>query len=210
MSEFPDWLPRYYYGFAYDENGCWSRHTDIELAEAECAFLGSKVQNQIIELDDDFIASCPPGLRNTLLSSPALTHLTMRVTSYVNHSNRELTMMLAGEKPLASFHVGPGEAIEDTMWRPQPFAPHVASGRIIRYETSFGRDPAEHGIAILFALPEETWRLKAYEALYKHCLTYKFSSYVEPLFGTLYGYTDEQNLEHVRIDARLHCYEWDI
>jgi len=117
--------------------------------------------------------------------------------------------MLAGKKPFASFHMGPGQELEDVLWKPQPFQRYVKTGEIVRYETSFGQNPDEFGRAILFALQGEEWRLKAYEQLYAHCLRYNFSVYAEPLFGSLYGYTDAQNLEFVRIDARLRGVEWN-
>ena len=198
-------VPQMYAGFAYDENGCWSDLTRIEFDGADHGFLDRLLERGHIELDEEFIDACPSAIKRELKKVwPRLTHLHSRPQmSYFSHDCRELSLMLSGEKPFASFHVGPGEELEDVMWRPQPFDHYVNVGRILRYETSMGRDPAEKGRAILFALPGEEWRFKAYEMLYKHALTYGVSIYDDPLFGTLWGYTEEQNREFLQLEARM-------
>lgn len=191
--------------FRYDELNCWADLTRLAFDSADHALLDRLLENGVIELDDKFIHECPPGIRRELKTVwPRLTHLKSGPErSYFPHDCRELSMMLAGEKPFASFHVGPGEALEDVLWRPQPWDRFVEEGRIIRYETAFGRDADEYGRAILFALPDEVWRCKAYEMLYANSLEYGFMPANDPMFGRLWGYTDAQNREHLALMRRL-------
>lgn len=198
-----------YVAFRYDANGCWSDLTRIWLDEADQLQLNGRLDVQVIELDDDFIETCPAGVARELQKvRPRLSHLTaVPDLSYFYHDCRELSLMLAGEKPFASFHLAPGEQLEDAMWRPQPFDRYVEQGRIFRYETSFERDPNKEARAVLFALPGEEWRCRAYEMLFLNSLAYGFSIYNEPMFGTLWGYTDEQNREFMQLEAKLRGFD---
>lgn len=75
------------------------------------------------------------------------------------HEGRELPLMLAGEKPLAAF----SEALIARDILPEDlFAPHVATGRIVKREVLITN--SESGIPavrIYYALPEEVWRIEA-------------------------------------------------
>jgi len=75
------------------------------------------------------------------------------------HEGRELSLMLAGEKPLARF----SEAVAARHLLPEAlFAPHVASGHIVKREYPH-TDTATgiSAISIYYALPTEEWRIAA-------------------------------------------------
>lgn len=116
------------------------------------------------------------------------------------HTNRELELMLAGAKPFAAFLLD-GGLTEDQALGGQPFADHVATGRIIRLE----RDTSDIGMdgkpmrRLLFALPGEEWRFEPYIAL-MDSLKDGWSHEKERQEGVLLGYTDTENDAHI---ARL-------
>jgi hypothetical protein len=117
-----------------------------------------------------------------------------------SHTNRELELMLAGVKPLATFLLD-GGLTEDQALSGQPFAEHVAAGRIVRLErliSDIGTDgnPMRR---LLFALPGEEWRFELYIAL-MDSLKDGWSHDKERQEGALLGYTDAEIDAHI---ARL-------
>ena len=118
-----------------------------------------------------------------------------------SHTNRELDLMLAGVKPFAAFLLD-GGLTEDETLSGQPFAGHVAAGRIVRME----RATKEMGMdgqpmrRLLFALPGEEWRFELYIALMDLLTREGWSYEKERQEGTLLGYTDAENDVHI---ARL-------
>src|SRR5262245_49363302 len=81
------------------------------------------------------------------------------------HEDRELALMLAGEKPLAMFsEIVP---IEAGLVPDEAFEPHVAAGQIIKREVYEAVLPltVHHPDArlrrVLYALPDEAWRIEA-------------------------------------------------
>lgn len=84
----------------------------------------------------------------------------LRGLPYLVHTNRELGLMLAGAKPLACFADGK-DCYPDVVSRYlRLFDRHVGTGRIIRRDhysdANWGRCHR-----ILFALPNEEWRIEA-------------------------------------------------
>ena len=83
----------------------------------------------------------------------------LRSLPYQVHTNRELGLMLAGEKPLASFVDGKGCFPESVSRYLRLFDRHVEEGRIVRrdhfVEVEGGGTYTSH--RILFALPGEEW-----------------------------------------------------
>lgn len=75
------------------------------------------------------------------------------------HEGRELSLMLTGQKPLARF----SEAVAARDRLPEAlFAPHVASGRIVKREYPHtDRATGISAITIYYALPAEEWRIAA-------------------------------------------------
>jgi hypothetical protein len=115
------------------------------------------------------------------------------------HNDKELELMLAGEKPLAMFSDLPGP---DTVLPTAAFAPHVAAGEIIM--TVFN-ELLPDGRTLrheFYALPGEEWRIEpAYELLRK-----RYDTWCEEAandcreIGKLLGYSEadiEVFIEHV-------------
>ncbi|MGZ3305697.1 MAG: hypothetical protein ACXU8U_07525, partial [Asticcacaulis sp.] len=84
---------------------------------------------------------------------------------YELHTNQELKLMLAGTKPLAAFLYAKGES-ETLYLGNQPFGKYVKEGRLLRHDCTFTRQGVGL-ILVLFALPSETWRFKAYELMWR-------------------------------------------
>jgi len=110
------------------------------------------------------------------------------------HTNRDLSRMLAGTKPLAAFLLD-GGLTEEQALSEQPFQEYVQEGRIIRFEvdiTMNGRPMRR----LLFALPGQEWRFEAYCALLD-LLSEGWSEDKERREGALLGYTDAENDAHI-------------
>ena len=82
---------------------------------------------------------------------------------YTLHTNRELGLMLKGIKPLAVFADGEGAFPESVVRYLRLFERHIAVGSIVRVdhfsEPTKDRSYTLH--TILFALPDEVWRVEA-------------------------------------------------
>ncbi|WP_232495429.1 hypothetical protein [Novosphingobium kaempferiae] len=117
----------------------------------------------------------------------------LRSLPYLVHTNRELGLMLAGEKPLASFVDGKGRFPEVVVRYLRLFDRHVANGRILRrdhYSDAFGVTPyVKH--RILFALPGEEWRMQAMIDLHEGHAAW--SPELERRERGLLGYADWMN-----------------
>lgn len=117
----------------------------------------------------------------------------LRALPYPVHTNRELGLMLAGEKPLASFVDGKDCFPNVVVRYLRLFSRHVADGRIVRfdhYSDVSGRKPyVKH--RILFALPGEEWRMQALIDLMER--NEAWSPELERREGELLGYADWMN-----------------
>lgn len=118
---------------------------------------------------------------------------------YKIHTNRELLMMLAGEKPLAVFYDAYVAGNDSKVIRDEKFGPYVLAGRFIKREhIEIDPEDASNSIRwIFYALPSEGWRIDAYILMKR---TAKFSGWndgFERFEGSLLGYTDEQNSVHL-------------
>ncbi|WP_247713043.1 hypothetical protein [Qipengyuania intermedia] len=117
----------------------------------------------------------------------------LRSLPYLVHTNRELGLMLAGEKPMASFVGGWGcfpEVVERYL---RLFDRHVAEGRLVRmdhFSEAIGRR-AYIAHRILFALPGEEWRMQAMIDLMTG--DEPWSPALERRQGELLGYADWMN-----------------
>jgi hypothetical protein len=115
--------------------------------------------------------------------------------SYKVHTDRELLLMLRGEKPMAAFAYCRGEKLEDFC--DQPFAQHVASGALVQRDFSIGENEASTVHFRIYALPGELWRADALMTLKRVAETCNWSEGMERLEGALLGYTDAQNDEFI-------------
>jgi hypothetical protein len=113
------------------------------------------------------------------------------------HEGIELELMLAGTKPLAMFtEVSP---LETGVVPEEDFRPHVESGRIIMREVfePAPKLPNYNGDVrtrrVLYALPEEAWRI---EAMLLLCQVYEtqggWDVGLERMTGRLLGYEERQ------------------
>lgn len=114
---------------------------------------------------------------------------------YQLHTNRELALMLAGEKPLSVFAGAhpPYSEVEEIPER--LFDPYVSAGRFVKAEYI---EPVQPGAAqmirrVFYALPGEAWRTKAYSLLLATAKKSGWSEGFERMEGSLLGYTDQQN-----------------
>ncbi len=109
---------------------------------------------------------------------------------YLVHTNRELGLMLAGKKPLASFSDGEGWYPDVASRYIRLFDRHVAAGTFIRRDhysdMSWGRCHR-----IFFALPNEEWRIG--EMIELMSSTHTWSADKERREGELLGYADWMN-----------------
>lgn len=114
---------------------------------------------------------------------------------YKIHTDRELSLMLAKEKPLSVFTAShpPYSEVEEIPER--LFDPHVAAGRFIKceYIAHLQEGLPEMNRRVLYALPEESWRINAYILLLKTSKKSGWSEGFERMEGSLLGYTDPQN-----------------
>jgi hypothetical protein len=126
------------------------------------------------------------------------------------HEDRELELMLAGQKPLAMFtEISP---IETGLIPEDEFAPYVTSGRIIVREVFEPmRDttgyPEELFIRrVLYALPEEIWRIEAILLVCRVAANLqRWDEGLERVTGKLLGYEDRQIdafVEKIRQDKK--------
>ena len=118
---------------------------------------------------------------------------------YKLHTNRELLLMLGGDKPLTVF-------CDSQPWQSQvliemceKFEPYVQDGRFVKREyIEINAQDARQSVRwVFFAQPAEAWRIDSYILMKQ---TAKFSGWndaLERMEGTLLGYTDEQNSIHL-------------
>jgi hypothetical protein len=154
-------------------------------------------------LDDASVASIVDAFGIAFDSKGLPTSL--RPTSKVDdlpykvHTNRELTMMLAGTKPFAFFDDAypgtPGFQLPEHV-----FDPYVDKGLFSRREHIFppqrlpGASYETPGIRyVMYALKGEEWRFEAFVLLQRTATIGGWSSGLERMLGSLLGYEDWQN-----------------
>lgn len=120
----------------------------------------------------------------------------LRGLPYLVHTNRELGLMLAGQKPLSCFVDGKGLFPDVVSRYLRLFDRHVAAGRIIRFDhlSNAAWGTRHH---ILFALPNEDWRIQSMLDLVLS--NDPWTADQERRQGELLGYADWMNdywLEH--------------
>ncbi|MDK9721649.1 MAG: hypothetical protein OEL53_10755 [Rhodospirillales bacterium] len=121
------------------------------------------------------------------------------------HEGRECELMLAGLKPLAMF----SDASTHCHHFPEAeFAPHVANGRILKWEETIDLPDETVSIRCLYyALPHEGWRIEKAHAIKKAL----FQGLRKPTenddieLGRLLGY-DEKDIQaylhHIKFETK--------
>jgi hypothetical protein len=106
------------------------------------------------------------------------------------HEDRELELMLIGEKPLAMF----GDAVSSDYEVPEAdFAPYVSDGTFVRREMVYLPPEPEPAIrTVYFARAGEEWRIEAMHRIKQRLFVYKepISLETEREIGRLLGYAD--------------------
>jgi|CXWL01.1.fsa_nt_gi hypothetical protein len=115
--------------------------------------------------------------------------------SYDIHADRELSMMLSGEKPMAFFTVEEGFAFGDLC--EQPFEQFVADGTIVQ-STFLLRTSSQAAVTyVVFTLPREVWRF--FSLRFLKTAKVRWDKTLERLEGLLLGYSDEQCDEYLAL-----------
>lgn len=111
------------------------------------------------------------------------------------HEGEELELMLSGQKDLAVFYdyFTPDQAIAEQIIPEKAFAPHVASGTILRFEQVLFSPKAKREILyVCFTTPKNEWRAKAFFWIKTAVLNdvYEADTFYELYVGRLLGYQD--------------------
>lgn len=121
----------------------------------------------------------------------------------MNHTGRELELMLEGKKPLAMFYAEVGELPDEELIPEDAFAPFVDSGQFVRGETieeGQYHPKLKRNVRVkyvFFALKVETWRIDAMKLLKLESGRSGWSETCERMEGSLLGYTNEENDAHI-------------
>lgn len=127
---------------------------------------------------------------------------------YKVHTNRELTLMLAGSKPLAAFAEDYPRATAHEIIPESIFEPYVLSGRFVKREKIYSgskgagvrHDGAYRSIRrVLYAQRDEAWRIDAYLLLHEVAAYSGWNDSFERIEGTLLGYEQWQNDAYIRM-----------
>lgn len=120
---------------------------------------------------------------------------------YLVHTGRELYLMLNKNKPLSVF-------VEKTHKGHMPkhipelfFEPYVKSGQLVQYKHLQNAADSDQTVihTILYALPHEQWRIKAYMLLYEIAEKTSWNEGFERMEGRLLGYTETQNDAYIKL-----------
>jgi hypothetical protein len=118
----------------------------------------------------------------------------MGTLGYQVHTNRELGMMLRGEKPLAVFNDREGFFHPVLLRYLQMFDRYVHKQKLIKREHRTPievRGKRQVSLTIPYALPQEFWRID--EMIKLRDSLHEWTDEHERKEGTLLGYTEEQN-----------------
>jgi hypothetical protein len=116
---------------------------------------------------------------------------------YKIHTNRELVMMLSGEKPFSAFSEWCA-AKPEREYPEKYFDPYVKSGLFVKkvFFSGEGKRKAKH---VLYAKVGEEWRIEAHMLLMATATKEGWNRGFERMEGSLLGYTDWQNDVHIDI-----------
>ena len=119
----------------------------------------------------------------------------------INHTGRELELLCAGTKPLAWFIFSMDYEQDLYVAHRAQFAPLVDSGRLVEasYDETLTYDPKlERNLlvrTVLYALPEEAWRMPALRMILEVSCTHRdigHNEIINRLMGRLLGYTEQE------------------
>lgn len=205
ISERKDAMPtrKFVIEFIDQVTGCISSEFVIETNDVAglCAIVDPEAEDihpaagYDLELDDikkinaRFGVECENGSAEARLRSWRV----IDELPYKIHTNRELAMMLSGEKPLAAFSERLPSNSEYEVIPERFFAPHVESGVFMKREYVLTDDERQQTRVVLYATRNEEWRMNAYLLLKKTAMKSGWSEGFERMEGSLLGYEDWQN-----------------
>ncbi len=116
---------------------------------------------------------------------------------YEIHTNRELAMMLAEKKPLATFsEYYPSDHLQQTI--PESFFdPYVAAGLFEKREEITPGEDCHRIRRVLYAAKAEAWRIDAYLDLMRAAKATGWNQACERREGLLLGYEEWQNTIYI-------------
>lgn len=112
---------------------------------------------------------------------------------YKVHTNRELELMLRGEKPLASFCEEFPSIAEFELIPERHFLPHVEARRFSVFEYIIDGQNSRKIRYVLYTTTGEEWRAPAYMLLKMAAARSGWNEGFERMEGSLLGYEDWQN-----------------
>jgi hypothetical protein len=128
---------------------------------------------------------------------------------YRVHGGRELDLMMKGLKPLSVFsHVEPSSNLASYLSR--YLEPLVRRGELVsaKIDNRDG-DDASTAPTLMFALPNQAWRIEAYRLMMLAARSEKWNDALERIEGSLLGYTPDQNDFWISHQKR-HGYRWGL
>jgi hypothetical protein len=116
----------------------------------------------------------------------------------MNHTGRELELMLEGRKPLAVFYAFADELPDEQLIPEERFSAYVSAGRFVRDEITLSDRQTKTGHPrelkyVFFAKHEEGWRIRALALVIR---TYHHMGHteegIERVESALLGYTEAE------------------
>lgn len=175
-----------------DETGSWINDFKIEITES--LLIGIPISKGALSNNE---------AENIVFSKVKTDKFVVRKLSYIEqkvsyklHTNRELRLMLSGNKPFSVFSMVEGDVFD------------IYNGQLFSNYSDVIRSRSEKIGDIIYEfkfLDNEGWRSDAYIAL-QSIRSYKGNSEgLELLEGELLGYTPEQNIEFIERFFSAHC-----
>ena len=121
---------------------------------------------------------------------------------YIIHTGREIELMLSCKKPMAAFCEVLEFSFDESIIPEQAFAPHVSDGSIVKTEVIIGSPPKQLR-RVLFALPGEEWRMRAYLLMWEVAGKSGWNESLERMEGRLLGYADWQCDFHIQLRTQM-------
>lgn len=123
------------------------------------------------------------------------------------HEGIELELMLAGKKHLALFSdvIPEHGMIAEEIIPESAFAPHVASGRLLRFARTFSAPQNHKALYVCFTMPDHAWRADMVFWLKDQYTTGAWRDYEsdDVIVGRLLGYSEE-DIQHFLMHQREH------
>ncbi len=118
---------------------------------------------------------------------------------YQIHTNRELALMLDGVKPLAVFSEYHPSLTEESVIPERLFDRYVLAGRFVKREyVSIDVLQGYRIRRVLYARPDEAWRIDAYILLWHAAQVTGWNESLERMEGFLLGYEEWQTDAYIR------------